>query len=661
MRAPVSDDWPPLKSAIRADLAHERARRRRVWIVAGVVSGAAAALAGVLLSVWIWRLALADLPQVPDQAVLWRLNQPPSMVFQDRDGIPIGWRGPARGEVLRLADLPPYVPRAFLAAEDRRFYSHFGVDPIGIARAARADLKARRIVEGGSTITQQIARTLFLTPEQTLRRKIQEAVLAVRIEQRMGKDDILKLYLNRIYFGAGAYGIEAASKVYFGKPARQLTLAEAAILAALPKAPTRLDPTNNFDAALARSRLVLERMRGEGWITAAEQAAARATPPTLAPDDPAEGIFGYALDLAAVRAKELAPKGRPDLVVRLSIDARLQREGAAAIREAVAANKAKGVTQGALLALGPEGAIRVVVGGLDHRDSAFDRAVQAERQPGSAFKPFVYAAALDSGLHPQDVRLDGPVTFGDWSPQNYGGGYAGEVTLADAFARSINTVSARVTKEVGVEKVATLARRFGLTEIPPRPRLSVSLGAYETSLLHLVEGYQVFQQGGRRSQPWLIEQISTPEGVVLYHRAGSAPAPVYPAALSEQMVRMMQGVIQRGTGRRAALDRPAAGKTGTAQDNRDVWFVGFTPDYVAGVWMGDDRARPMRDVSGGDLAAVVWKRFMTAAHEGLPVRDFNPAPGQVIDEERAAFYRDLVAAFGGDASRPEMVTDPQFP
>jgi penicillin-binding protein 1A len=649
--------WPPSPPVIRADLAYRRARKRRVWVVAGCAVAAAAALVSLLLGVWIWRLALADLPEVPAQSALWRVNQPPSILFQDRTGHAIGWRGPARGEVLRLADLPPYLPRAFLAAEDRRFYSHFGVDPIGIARAARADIEARRIVEGGSTITQQIARTLFLTPEQTLRRKIQEAVTAVRIEQRMGKDDILKLYLNRTYFGAGAYGIEAAAQVYFGKPARSLSLSEAALLAALPKAPTRLDPTNNFAAALARSRLVLQRMRGENWITAQEQAAARAAPPALAPDDPAEGIFGYALDLAASRARELAPIGGPDLVVRLSLDAGLQRQASSAVREAAAANAGRGASQGALVALGPEGAIRALVGGLDHRDSAFNRAVQAQRQPGSAFKPFVYAAALDAGRKPQDVRLDGPVRFGDWTPQNYGGGYAGEVTLADAFARSINTVSAKLTQEIGPERVATLARRFGLTEIPPQPRLSVALGSYETSLLHLVEGYQVFQQGGRRSQPYLIEQIATPEGAVLYQRAGSAPAPIYPAALSEQMVRMMQGVIQRGTGRRAAIGRPAAGKTGTNQDNRDAWFVGFTPDFVAGVWIGNDRARPMRDVSGGELAASVWKRFMLAAHEGLPVRDFNPAPGQVMDEQRAAFYRDLVAAFGGPSTPEPLLGD----
>jgi penicillin-binding protein 1A len=642
----LSDPQAPFSRTIRADLSHAKARRRGVWVAVFATLGLAVALVVGLIGVWIWKLALSDLPPVPDQAALWRINQPPSIRFEDVGGHQIGWRGPARGEVLKLSDLPPYVPRAFLAAEDRRFYSHFGIDLIGIARAARADFKARRIVEGGSTVTQQIARTLFLTPDQTLRRKVQEAVLAVEIERRMGKDEVLKLYLNRIYFGGGSYGIEAASKSYFGKPARNLTLGEAAILAALPKAPTRLDPSNNFAAALERSHLVLARMQAQGWITPEEKARAIAAPPTLAPDDPNEGVFGYVLDFAAPRVRELAPANQPDLVARLSIDARLQAEAATDIRDAVKANADRGATEGALVALGPEGAIRALVGGTDHRDSAFNRAVQALRQPGSAFKPFVYAAALKAGLNPQTVRRDEPVRFGDWAPQNSTRGYAGDVTLADALARSINTVSAKLAKEVGADKVAETARRFGVVDIPLRPSLSVALGSYETSLIHLAEGYQVFQQGGRRSFPYLIESVSTPEGKPIYRRTGNPPAPVYPEALNGQMVGMMQGVITKGTGKRAAFGRPAAGKTGTNQDNRDAWFLGFTPDIVAGVWIGDDRNRPMKNVSGGELAAETWRRFMVAAHEGLPVRNFGAASADMIAQDaRDDFYRQLTNEF----------------
>lgn len=656
----MKEPRPTESQTIRADLDHRRAQRRRAWAAAWATVGGALLLAAALVGVWLWRLALADLPRVPDAEALWRLNQPPSLQFLDVAGRPIGWRGPGRGEVQRLSDLPAYVPRAFLAAEDRRFYSHFGIDPVGVARAAWADLRSRRLVEGGSTITQQVARTLFLTPEQTLRRKVQEAALAAIIERRMSKDDILRLYLNRIYFGAGAYGIEAAAQTYFGKPAGALSLSEAALLAALPKAPTRLDPTNDFQAALTRSRLVLEQMRDEGWISAQEKAQAAAAPPKLAPDDPGEAAFGYVLDFAAPRARELAPGAGPVLVVRLSLDSRLQQAAAEAVRQAARENAGRGASQGALAALGPGGAIRALVGGVDHRDSAFNRAVQARRQPGSAFKPFVYAAALEAGLTPETMRTDAPVRFGKWAPRNAGGGYAGRVTLADALARSINTVAAQVTDEVGAERVAALARRFGLSDIPPRPELSVALGAYETNLLDLVEGYQVFQQDGRRSLPYLIEAVSTPDGRAVYRRAPAVPAQVYPEVLNGQMVHMMQAVIERGTGRRAAFGRPAAGKTGTNQDNRDAWFVGFTPDLVAGVWIGNDRARPMRDVAGGDLAAEVWRRFMTAAHEGLPPRPFGAPstddPALVERQtERAAFYKALADEFARTAGQPDFI------
>ena len=627
---------------IRADIDHSDARRRRRKAAVWLGLGLSLALAMGLLVFWLWRLVFADLPPTPAKAALVALNRPPSMVFLDRSGNLIGRRGLAAD--LTLSQLPPFVPRAFLAAEDRRFYNHFGVDPIGIARALRADVEAKRIVEGGSTITQQIARTLFLTPDQTLKRKLQEAVLAVSIEQRMSKDEILVLYLNRIYFGAGAYGVEAAARTYFAKPASSLTLPEAALLAALPKAPTRLDPTNDLTAALTRSRLVLSRMRQARWITPVQEEAAFAAPPKLAREPEADSDFGHVLDLAAVRARELVPGGVADLTVTLSIDSRLQTLAAAAVRRAATEGRAQGASEAAMASLAPGGGIRALVGGVDHRLSAFDRAVQARRQPGSSFKPFVYAAALENGLHAETIRRDAPVTVGDWSPRNAGGRYAGDVTLTQALARSLNTVSVRLVVEVGADKVAALARRFGIERLPAQPQPSIALGTYEVSLLDLVSAYQVFQQGGRRSEPFLIEAIQATGGPILYRRAHLSPISVYDPALNGQMVAMMQGVIDSGTGRAAKLDRPAAGKTGTSQSYRDAWFVGFTPELATAIWVGDDRARPMRAIGGGDLPARIWGGFMSAALEGEPVRDFDDAGAAVGPADpRSPFYAGLAA------------------
>ncbi len=611
---------------IRADLDHRRTRGRGVFARAGAVAGLAALLALALVMLWVWRLAFADLPAMPDRAALWSLNRPPGVTFLDRDGNVIAVRGPRHGQALALSDMPAYVPEAFVAAEDRRFYSHHGVDLRGILRAARADLGSRRVVQGGSTITQQVARNIFLGPDQTLRRKLQEAVLAWRIEGMMSKDEILDLYLNRIYFGEGAYGVDAAAQIYFGKSARQLTLQEAALLAALPKAPSRLDPANDLDAALAREKLVLREMRKAGWITPAQQQAARAVPPVLAPEKPGEGDFGYVLDLAAQRARDLAGNKAPDLIVRLTVDPKLQGAAAQVVREGVAEGRGLGASQAALVALGPDGAIRALVGGRDHRDSPYDRATQAMRQPGSAFKPFVYAAALENGVRPEDVRIDSAVRYAGWSPENYGGGHAGPVTIADALARSINTISVKLAHEVGTGRIAELAHRFGLSTIPDHPSLSVALGAYEVDLLDLVSGYQVFQNDGHRVEPYLIEAITNAHGDELYRHADLAGPQVYDLDHDRLMIRMMEGVIDKGTGKRAAFGRPAAGKTGTSQNWRDAWFVGFTPDWIAGVWVGNDRALPMAKVAGGDLPTEMWRRFMVAAHEGLPVRDFEGVP-----------------------------------
>jgi penicillin-binding protein 1A len=647
--------------------------------------GAVAALfVVVVLGACVWatlsaRQFLDGIPDIPPVSAMMVVNQAPGMTFEDRTGRVLATRGPKHGFAITLAELPPYVPQAFLAAEDRRFYHHGPVDLRGMARAAWANWRAHRTVQGGSTLTQQLAKTLFLTPDQTIKRKLQEAVIADRMERVMTKDEVLEVYLNRIFFGDNAYGIDAASQTYFGEPARALTLSEAALLAALPKAPTRLALTNDMDRAVARSHLILHNMREEGWITEDQERTALANPPKLAAEAPGEGDFGYVLDMASAEAVKIAGGQAPDLVVRMSIDPAMQAAGQTIVRQTIAAEgKAAGVKQGALVLLAPDGGIRVLVGGINHRLSAFNRATQAQRQPGSSFKPFVYAAALEQGVRPTDTRVDGPVHFGLWSPTNYEPGYRGTVTVADALAHSINTIAAQLANQVGGPKLGEIAHRFGLKSIPDDPNLSVALGTYEVNLLELTSGYQVFQQGGQRIQPYLVEQISTTRGDVLYSHVASSGMPVYDVAHDGDMVRMMEGVITHGTATRAGFGRPAAGKTGTTQNWRDAWFVGFTPDWVCGVWIGNDDNTAMNKITGGSIPAEIWRQMMITAHQNMPVHDFTwmlppaaPDPTEIADsgapapdiaaatetDTKAAFYDSLSSDFD-DAARNQAHASP---
>jgi penicillin-binding protein 1A len=647
----------PSSQPFRADLAEDQRRRRerRRRLSISVAAGLGMALIAVL--VWGWTALMGDLPAIPPPAQLWSINRAPGMTFLDRNGAIIASRGPRHGQRAPLKSLPKYVPQAFLAAEDRRFYSHGAVDLRGIGRAAGVDIGKRRLAQGGSTITQQLARTLFLTNDRTLRRKLQEAVVSYGLERRMSKDEVLELYLNRIFFGAGSFGIGAASDTYFGKPASQLSLSEAALLAALPKAPSKLAPTNDLDAAVERSRLILAAMRDEGWISTADEQRALAERPVLAPRSSGEAVFGYLLDMASAEAQKLAAGRAPDLVVRLSVDPALQTQTQSILTETLAKEgAAASAGQGAVVVLAPDGGIRALSGGVDYRASPFNRAAQARRQPGSSFKPFVYAAALEAGVQPTDVRPDAPFRVGSWSPENYDGGYSGDVTVQDALARSINTVAARLGFEVGRKKLGDISHRFGLEMIPDNPELSVALGAYEVDLLDLTSAYQVFQNAGARARPYLVEAITTTRGDSLFLRNPTAPMFVYDPARAGTMVRMMQGVIEHGTGARAQIGRPAAGKTGTSQRWRDAWFIGFTPDYAAGVWIGNDDGRPMAHTAGGTLPAEVWRQVMLAAHKDLPVRPFSWASGEQIEppavsDPRDAFYQALATDFA-NAARP---------
>jgi penicillin-binding protein 1A len=590
-----------------------------VLCVLVAVIGAAGTVTAVIVSGYI-----SDAPQIPPRETLWTVRRSPGMKFLDRNGNLIATRGAKYGGAVTLAQLPAYVPKAFLAAEDRRFYQHGPIDIRAIGRAIETNFRKQRSVEGASTLTQQLARTLFLKREQSLKRKVQEAYLAWELEQSMSKDEILELYMNRTYFGDGAYGLDAASQTYFGKPASQLTLTEAATLAGLPNAPSRLALTNDMAGAVARGHRILETMRGEGWINDADLTTALASTPTLVTQaHVGEGDEGYVLDQAASEASQLSAGAAPDLVVKTTIDPALQTLGTNTLRDVIAKQGAgRRVSQGALVTLAPDGAILAMVGGVDHDKSPFNRVVQAHRQPGSSFKAFVYGAAVEHGAKPTDIRQDAPISYAGWNPENYGHGYAGAVTLASALARSLNTVAVRLTLEVGPDTVADFARRLGLSDIPAHPGPSIALGAYEVTPLEMATGYQVFQNGGGRTQPYLISEIRSTRGEVIYAHATSAPTPVLDPLYATRMVGMLKGVITGGTGTGANIGRPAAGKTGTSQDWRDAWFVGFTPDLLTAVWVGNDNGAPMAKVTGGELPATIWHRFMAVAEKDMPSRDF---------------------------------------
>jgi penicillin-binding protein 1A len=648
---------PPVPETFRADLLHQRDRRLNRFRRGLIAAGIAAAMLLTVGGAHAWRWYFGDLPEIPPTAALADVGRAPGMTFVDQDGRPLATRGAKYGRQVKLKDLPPYVPAAFLAVEDRRFREHGAVDLWGIARAVGVNTSAGHTKEGASTLTQQLARNLFLGPERTLKRKVQEAVLAYELEDRLGKDGILQLYLNRVYLGENAFGIDAAARTYFGKPASQLTLTEAAVLAGLPKAPSKLGPMHDPDAALKRGRLVLERMRRAGFITAAQEQQAAAQTITVATHTP-EGDLAWAFDLAAAQAKSDVGNLADDLIVKLTISPALQRAAAGVVRDALdGEGKRVGAGQAAVVLLAPDGAIRVLIGGRSHDDSPFDRAVQARRQPGSSFKPFVWAAALEAGVKPTDYRSTTKLAFGPWSPSDHAS--AATLSLADALAQSSNNVAVRLADEAGPKKVAALARRFGVVDLPDNPGLSLALGAYEVTPLELTGAYQGFQQGGNLVRPYLVAEVAKSDGTVLYRRPDSSPVRIFDPAKTREMISMMSGVIDHGTGRKAKLDRPAAGKTGTTQENRDAWFVGFTPDWAAGVWVGNDDSRPMKGVAGGDLPAEIWRRIMVLAHQGLPARDFGqkaPAQGDgaaqpaVVFENRQSFYQALGSEFAHEAA-----------
>ena len=565
-----------------------RSRRRRLvfWLLRwGFIASVWLTLAVAVTVLWYAR----DLPR-PDSAL--DAARRPSLTLQDRSGHIIATFGDLVGEPLRLKDFAPALPAAVVAVEDRRFWHHFGLDPIGLLRAAWVNITAGRVVQGGSTLTQQVAKTLFLTNARTTKRKVQELLLTIWLERHFSKKEILEIYLNRVYLGSGAWGMDAAAKVYFGVSARRVTLAQAAVLAGLPRAPSRFNPRVNPNAALARGKDVLGAMVAADAITP-DQAAAAAASIAFPPSQAAPGWFA---DWIADQSQSLlAPD--TDAVLRTTLDSRWQavaERSLAAVLDGpgVAAN----VGEGAVVVVdAASGAVRAMVGGRNFRSSPFNRAVLARRQPGSAFKPFVWLTALEAGMTPDDTVLDGPIRIGTWSPSNFEHRYMGEVTLEEALAQSINTAAVRILMRSGGPKaVAATAARLGIADKLPKDA-SLALGTGEVGLLELTAAYAPFFNGGNRVVPFGLDR--TP------HQTER----VISQSDAAMMARMLGAVVSRGTGRAAGVPgRVVAGKTGTTQDSKDAWFIGSVKGVLIGIWLGNDDNQPMKGVLGGGLPSRLF-------------------------------------------------------
>ncbi len=574
------------------------------------------ATAGLFAITW-YSLEQKGLFQIPQRE--------PGLMILASDGSEIAEQGTFFGDAVNMAELPSYVPQAIIAIEDRRFYSHFGVDPIGISRAMARNIAQGHMREGGSTLTQQLAKNLFLSHERTFSRKAQELVFAIWLESKFSKDEILQLYLNRVYFGGGANGIDKAARTFYGKSAYELNLMEAATLAAVLKAPTTYNPARNPEEASARAKLVLANMVTEGYITK-EEALDAVDNPAKAASNNFTPATQYAVDWINTQLPLLIKKQTESLIIETTLEPNLQANAENVLRKRLSDNAKKlNVSQGAVITMDGTGAIRAFVGGRSYKRSQFNRATEAKRQPGSAFKAFVYLAALENGYRPNSVEVDEPVKFGNWSPENYRRKYLGPVSLDQAYSLSLNTISAKLTQAVSPSSVGQVAKRLGITS-KLGGDASIALGTSEVSLLEMTSAFTPFANGGHAVEPFIVKRILSRDGSVLYTRGGDGLGQVVGERELGDMNSMMRQVILTGTGTKARFDgQDMGGKTGTSQDYRDAWFVGYTPYLVTGVWMGNDDNTPTKKVTGGSLPALVWHDIMQQAHRGMPEL---PLPGQ---------------------------------
>ncbi|HET7708603.1 MAG TPA: PBP1A family penicillin-binding protein [Sphingomicrobium sp.] len=592
-------------------------------------------LYGALLSLLALAVAVAvAMTQLPSYAQLAQRSDLGQMIrVRAANGQVLVSLGPSFGQWLRYDDIPPQMRAAMIAVEDKRFRGHVGVDPVGVARSIKVRVETGRWRQGGSTITQQLARNIFLTNSRTFGRKVKEGILALAIERKFSKDQILELYLNRVYFGGGAYGIDAASRRFFGHSARQLSLGEAAIIAGLVKAPSNYSPTADAEAARGRATIVLKSMVDNGFVSASaaagvDPATIRITPTTK------QNSVRYFTDWALPQLDTLIDETSAPIDVWTTLDPSLQ----AAADRAISAHT-PALAQGALVAIDRDGAVRAMVGGRDYVDSIYNRATQAERQPGSAFKLFVYLTALEAGMKPTDTIVDEPITIDGWTPRNSTRTNLGPITLREAFARSINTVSAKIGAELGFGTIADMARRFGISgDISTYP--SMVLGTSDVRLIDMTRAFASVQNKGLAVSPYAVRKVVTADGQLLYQKERDEERVLVAPWVAAEMIDLLQSAVLTGTGRAAQIGRPVAGKTGTSQSNRDGWFIGFSSGLTTGVWMGRDDAKPVGGLQGGTAPARAFHDFMAIAVAKRPVEQFEtevPMPDWQLDPEEEAF------------------------
>lgn len=561
----------------------------------------------ITFSLWIlW--CIYTMPDI--EKAVERTRQPSTMIIAE-NGNEIHSFGNVYSEVVYLDELPPYVADAVISTEDRRFYEHFGFDIISFIRAMLVNLWHRSYVQGGSTISQQVAKNLFLTANKTIKRKVQELLLAFWLESKFTKDQILTLYLNRVYLGAGTYGIEAASQKYFQKSSRDMNLLEAAIIAGMLKAPSRYNPIASEERARERAAVVLDNMVKADFIT--DEQRQNALKMKLGPEKSykVEGARHFA-DWVYQDVNDYIGERDNDIYVATTLDQDIQQKAEKILHDSLKAWAARDVTQGAIVVLDKQGAIKAMVGGVNYEKSQFNRAIQALRQPGSSFKPFVYLTALENGFYPDDVVNDSPINIRGWKPENYDKKYHGEVTLTEALKDSLNLATINLANAVGRDKIIKTARRMGIST-PMENTPALALGAFEVKVLDMAVAYASIANGGYEVWPYAIQEIYTKDGYQLYMREQDEPNQILDEDAVEDLTQMLEEVMDSGTGKRAKLPFFAAGKTGTTQDYRDAWFVGFTDDYVAAVWVGNDDNSPMKGITGGTLPAQIWKEVMLAA------------------------------------------------